>query len=414
MNWNNLIKQARRGFQTFTKSAEHIWKKRNHRYGTFIAMNELRAPVWAPRSYEKLATEAYQQNIIVYRCVNLISRGVASVPWHLQHKGQDLDQHPLLEILHRPNLMQAGASFFETFISHLLLSGNAFMEVIHGLKGSPIELHCLRPDRVRVVPGAQGFPQAYEYTVNGQRRVIPLEETSRQRSLLHMKLFHPLDDWYGMSPLEAAAKSIDQHNAVANHNLSLLQNGGRPTGAIIVKYGLSEDERGQLKDRLDHVYTGSPNAGKIMVIEGDMEWKEMGLSPKDMDFTEGKILSAREIAQAYGVPPMLVGIPGDSTFANFKEARYHLWEETILPLLDMLTDELNHWLVPLFGENLYLTHDLDSIPALALRRESTWRRFEDSSFLTINEKREGVGYSPIKNGHQLWGRRQINANENFK
>jgi HK97 family phage portal protein len=136
-------------------------------------------------------------------------------------------------------------------------------------------------------------------------------------------------------------------------------------------------------------------------MEGDFDWKEMGLSPKDLDFVEGKNISAREIAQAFGVPPMLVGVPGDATFANYREARFHLWEDTIIPLVEYITAELNLWLLPQFSENLRLAYDLDSIPALAPRREAAWAKIASADFLTINEKRQAVGYSPVSDGDRL-------------
>ena len=138
-----------------------------------------------------------------------------------------------------------------------------------------------------------------------------------------------------------------------------------------------------------------------MIFEGECEWREMGLSPKDLDFIAGKNLSAREIAQAFGVPPMLVGVPGDATFANYREARFHLWEDTIMPLLEFLVAELNLWLLPHFGENLCLGYDIDSIPALAPRREAAWNKISNADFLTLNEKRHAVGYSPIEGGDVL-------------
>ncbi|MBX9697540.1 MAG: phage portal protein, partial [Alphaproteobacteria bacterium] len=102
-----------------------------------------------------------------------------------------------------------------------------------------------------------------------------------------------------------------------------------------------------------------------------------------------------EIAMAFGVPPMLVGVPGDATYSNYREARLHLWEDTILPLLDYLTDELNRWLVPLFGDDLKLSYDIEGIPALAERRHETWQKLEHVSFLSTNEKREAIGYEAI-------------------
>jgi HK97 family phage portal protein len=366
-------------------------------------------PIWTPQNYTHLTEEGYTRNAIVYRCVNLIARGVSGVPLllykHAKGKRHEVENHPFLNLLQCPSPRQAGSAFIEAVVGYLLLSGNTYLEAVSGMDG-PCELYTLRPDRMRIVPGKHGTPQAYEYTVGGQKKVIPVNESTGQSSILHLKTFNPLNDWYGMSAIEAASRSIDQHNAVGGHNLALLQNGGRPSGALLVKPGpygqtLTQEQRQSLRSDLRKLYEGGHNAGKIMVLEGDCDWKEMGLSPKDLDFIEGKNVSAREIAQAFGVPPMLVGVPGDATFANYKEARFHLWEDTILPLVEFLVTELNLWLSPYFGHNLRLGYDLDSIPALAPRREATWAKIMSANFLTINEKREALGYTPLSNGDTL-------------
>lgn len=371
---------------------------------SLIAYNSIGRPVWTPKRYDRLAEEGFSKNVIVYRAVNLIARGAASVPWRLYQGDEQIYEHPLLDLLHHPNPAQGGAAFMETVLAFKLLAGNSYVEVVTGSDGYPAELYALRPDRVKIIPGRAGVPSAYEYSVNARSRIIPVNSTTGESDILHLKTFHPLNDWYGFSPVESAAGAIDQHNAVSDHNLSLLQNGGRPSGALKVCSGmnLNDEQRRSLRDDLRSVYEGSLNAGKLMVLEGNFEWQEMGLSPKDLDFIAGKNLSAREIAQAYGVPPMLVGVPGDATFANYREARYHLWEDTIIPLLDHLCDEFNHWLLPKFGQkDLYLAFDLESIPALAPRREKTWKQISDVSFLTINEKRRALGYEPVKGGDRL-------------
>jgi len=132
-----------------------------------------------------------------------------------------------------------------------------------------------------------------------------------------------------------------------------------------------------------------------------MDWVEMGLSPKDMDYISAKDTSARDIALAFGVPPMILGIPGDNTYANMKEARQALWEQTILPLLFKITSELNNWLLPQFEEGIVLSINEDVIPALAPRREAMWNRLENADFLTVNEKRAAVGYGPATNGDDV-------------
>jgi HK97 family phage portal protein len=374
--------------------------------GSLVACHFIGKPVWTPRRYEALTEEGYKKNVIVYRAVNLIARSAASVPWRLYENGKELIKHPLLDLIHCPNPRQAGAAFIESVLAYLLLSGNSYIEMVTGADQKPHELYPLRPDRVKVIPGRAGLPAAYEYAVNGKTRQLPVNPANGVSNVLHLKMFHPLNDWYGMSPLEAAGCAIDQHNTVSDHNLALLQNGGRPSGALIVNSKtqtneMTPDQRQSLRDDLRQLYEGEKNAGRMLILEGDFQWKEMGLSPRDLDFIDGKNLSAREIAQAYGVPPMLVGVPGDATFSNYKEARYHLWEDTILPLLDQLTDEFNLWLCSRFNSQLRLMYNIDAIPALAARREEAWAKFAAANFLTINEKRQALGYMPLPDGDTL-------------
>ena len=388
--------------------------------GNMMAVGTVGKPVFTPRNYEQLADEGYQRNVIVYRCISLIARGVASVPWLLYQKASggevEAEHHPLLDLLNCPSPRQAGSSFMECLVSHLHLSGNAYLWAMQNQNGDAEELHSLRPDRMTVIPDCNGHVQAYEYTVKGHKRTYLVDEKSGKSPILHIKLFHPLHDWYGLSPIEAAACSIDQHNAVSAHNLALMQNGGRPSGAFIIKPStnsmpLTDTQRSQLRDDLHRLYEGTKNAGRILMMEGDFAWQDMGLSPKDLDFIAGKSVSAREICQAFGVPPILAGIPGDATFANYREARFHLWEDTILPLLDYLTAEFNLWLTPFFGNNLRLGYDHDGIPALSPKRESAWAKICTADFLTINEKREAVGYSPISGGDKLAIQGEIHGTE---
>lgn len=388
---------------------KNFFKKKSSAVAPIIVQTGGMHPVWTPRRFDVLANEGYGKNVIVYRCVNVIARALSSVPWsvfHVYEQGHNekADNHDLLALMNNPSPLQAGSAFIEEVVSHLLLSGNAFVEVVNNEMGTPCELYCLRTDRVKVIPGHLGQIEGYEYTVNGKTQKMMRDRETGVLPVLHLKLFHPLNDFYGMSPLEAAACAIDQHNHVAGHNVSLLQNGGRPSGALILKnnpHGLSKEQRNDLRDDLRQLYQGGNNAGKIMILEGDFEWREMGLSPKDMDFLEGKNIAAREICQAFGVPPMLAGVPGDATFANYKEARLHLWEDTIIPLLEFLVAELNLWLTPQFEGDCRLAYDTDGIPALSIKREAFWQRINDSDFLTINEKRQAVGYPIIKEGDQL-------------
>jgi HK97 family phage portal protein len=263
----------------------------------------------------------------------------------------------------------------------------------------PNELHLLRPDRVAVIAGKGATAAGYRYSVGSQATDFPVDRISGKSRILHLKSFHPLNDWYGLSAVEAAAYSIDQHNQSGVWNQALLQNGARPSGALVVRSDsgggtLSEDQYNRVKTQIDDQFTGAINAGRPLLLEGGLEWREMSMTPKDMDFVESKHSSARDIALAFGVPPQLLGIPGDNTYSNLQEARLSLWEQTVVPLVNCTTAALSSWLALQFNEAVELVPDTDSISALAVRNQAIWDRVEKASFLSENEKRAAVGYGP--------------------
>lgn len=358
-------------------------------------------PVWMRREMSKFADEGYRRNVIAHRAVAMITTAAASVPWKLSERrartSRILEAHPLLTLLNTPNPLQGGTELCEALYAHRLIAGNSYLHAISPKDGSPLELHVLRPDRVAIIPSVGGVPKAYRYSIDGRSVDVPVDAISGQSRILHLKAFHPLDDWYGLSPMEAAAYSIDQHNQCGAWNQALLQNGARPSGALMVKAGegqsgsLSEMQYGRLKAQLNEQFSGAINAGRPLLLEGGLEWKEMSLNPKDMDFINIKHSSARDIALAFGVPPQLLGIPGDNTYANLKEARMALWEQTIIPLLQNVTDALNNWLVPMFDTSLTLSLDQDAIPIFAEKRDAYWERIANADFLSAEEKRKLLG-----------------------
>jgi HK97 family phage portal protein len=218
----------------------------------------------------------------------------------------------------------------------------------------------------------------------------------------HLKLFNPLNDWYGMSPIEAGSYAIDQNNEAMNWMQALLQNSARPSGALTVKDSgtLSDENFNRLKAQIEEQYSGSSNAGRPMLLEGGLDWKQMGLSPDDMSIIETKFSSARDVALAFGVPPQLLGIPGDNTYSNYAEARLAFWEDTALPLLQMIVNDWNNWLGSIYG--VEIKPDIDSIPAIAEKRLSMWQMADQSQDLTINERRALKGYGPIEGGDVLF------------
>ncbi|KLK92721.1 portal protein [Microvirga vignae] len=348
--------------------------------------------VWTPRDYTALAREGFQKNAIVHRAVRLVAEAAASLPLTLKQEGRDLAAHPLLTLFARPNAREGGQRFLESVYGHLMVSGNAYVEAV-GVDGVPAELYALRPDRMRVVPGSDGWPAAYEYTVGTETVRFSMGQGEAIPPILHLTLFHPADDHYGLSPMEAAATALDIHNAAGAWNKALLDNAARPSGALVVGGAtLTDAQFERLKNELEANYQGASNAGRPLLLEGGLDWKPLSLSPKDMDFVEAKAAAAREIALAFGVPPLLLGLPGDNTHANYAEANRAFYRQTVIPLVKRTMEAFAQWLSPGFGEVLQLEPDLDAIEALADERESLWRRVSSASFLSDDEKREAVGY----------------------
>jgi HK97 family phage portal protein len=247
----------------------------------------------------------------------------------------------------------------ELLYGHLQIAGNAYLESVPSTSGAPSELYALRPDRMRVIPGSQGWPEGYEYRVGAKS--IRFAQSEDAAPILHIKTFHPLDDHYGLSPLEAAAIPVDVHNAASRWNKALLDNAARPSGAVIYKSTdgntLSDDQAASLKHSLETQHQGAGNAGRPILLEGDLDWKPMGFSPTDMEFMKGKDAAAREIALAFGVPPLILGLPGDNTHANYAEANRAFTAQTIRPLVNKTLSALSHWLSPKFGGDLSIEPD---------------------------------------------------------
>ncbi|MEJ0062399.1 MAG: phage portal protein [Alphaproteobacteria bacterium] len=375
--------------------------------GPLIAWSQIGRAKWTPRRYDALAEEGFRKNVVAYRCISMVAGAAAQIPWLLYDgEGRELTSHPLLQILEQPNPLMDGVSFRENLFAAYQIAGNVYIEAVRPDSGAPRELYPLRSDRMRVVPGPTGFPQGYEYQAGGQTMRWNADPLTGASNILHVRHYHPLDDWYGLAPLEAALLAIDQHNAAGGWNQALLNNGARPSGALVFapKEGpahLSEEQVRRLKDQLDEYYQGARNAGKPMLLEGGLDWRPMSLSPQDMDWLKGRDAAARDIALAFGVPSQLVGLPDAQTYANIKEARLAFYEETVLPLAMRFVASFNHWIAPMFGDGLVLDLDLDEVSALAQRREAVWEKLQRVDFLTINEKRDAAGYGPLADGDRL-------------
>jgi HK97 family phage portal protein len=356
-----------------------------------------RVPSWAtpyqmgeaPRSYEAQVRASYLANPVAARAIRLISESAGGAPLVANPAG-----HPALALLASTGFGASGPGLLETLAAQLLLHGNAYVEAATGPDGLPAALFALRPERVTVEADSQGWPVGYVYRAGTAVTRYPAESLGDRAGLLHIRAYHPLDDHYGVGCLAAAAGAVDLHNSAAKWNRALLDNAARPSGAIMYQPGdgsaLSPEQYDRLKAEMETGFAGAANAGRPMLLEGGLSWQAMSLTPAEMDFARARDTAAREIALAFGVPPLLLGLPGDATYANYREANVALWRLTLLPLttriLSALSAHLQHW-----WPGLEVRVDRDAVPALSEDRERLWAQVSGAAFLSDAEKRAILG-----------------------
>ncbi|ARS29107.1 phage portal protein [Sphingomonas sp. KC8] len=337
-----------------------------------------------PRSYDGQIRDALNSNPVAQRAIRLVGESVRSLS--LVVTGAPETVADLL----KPAI--------EAMAIHLLLHGNGYVTIACDMDGDPLRLHVLRPERVTAETDAQGWPSAYCYRVGAAVQRLPIHDGMGKPGIVHLRGFNPIDDQYGLGCLDAAAGAVAIHNAATRWNKALLDNAARPSGAMVYDPGepgaaLSAEQFTRLKAEMEESFAGHGNAGRPMLLEGGLRWQSLSLSPADMDFVALKANAAREIALAFGVPPMMLGQPGDNTYANYAEANRAFWRLTILPMAGRILDGMGQALRA-WWPDLAIAVDLDRISELHSDREPLWRMAAQADFLSADEKREMLGFAP--------------------
>jgi HK97 family phage portal protein len=334
------------------------------------------------RSYEAQFDEVYRNNPVGQRSVRLVAGILGSLTVY-SAEGDDA----AAKLVDGALLEGIGAA--------LLLHGNAYVQALIDADDKPGELAMLRPERVSVEPDSNGWPIAYKYRAGGRTTRLAREDGLGRALVAHIRSLHPRDDHYGMGCLDAAIAAASVHNRASRWNKGLLDNAARPSGALTYETGdgslLSSEQFTRLKDELEAEFSGTANAGRPLLLEGGLKWQALSLTPADMDFVALKEGAARDIALAFGVPPVLVGLPGDATYANAREAGRALYRQTILPMAARILGELSAMLSGWMGK-VTLAVDSDQISELADDRAKLWEQVGAASFLSDMEKRAMLGF----------------------
>lgn len=365
---------------------------------------------WMKKDYRTLAREGYEKNVVAFHCISKISKAVADVPFIVQINGKEVENDKITQLLKRPNPTQSFSTFMRLAVTHKLISGNAYILGNKVSTGRIMELQLLRPDRVCIETNGYDIPIDYLYTIAGKQWRYIIDPVTLMSEVLHIKEPNPLCDLYGMSPISAAAMSVDQHNESSEWNKKLLENSARPPGVLTLKdkgdsaMALTKEQKDELREEINDKFAGYRNAGKIPILTFDMEWRNMGMSPTDMDWLNGKNSTARDICLAFGYPPFLLGMPEGATYNNVSEAKLALYEETIIPLVQNFMSEISHFLSTHQNQNITIVPNLDKVSALAPRRDNARKNARDdvtAGIITINEARAENDYDRVEGGDDI-------------
>jgi HK97 family phage portal protein len=403
----------------FQRMLNVVWEQKASAAGDVLVGYQSGRPAYSGVDYKSLNKEGYQKCMAVYACVERISNSVAHVPLNL-YRGkveiEDDENHPLLKRLQRPNPWTPGYLFWKSFVAFRLLNGNSYLErILRDSKNeattdpnSPqedpvLELWFHRPDMMKVQPSKYSTPEAYVLENAGKKKEWKANPITGESDILHWKTFNPTDLWNGQSPLATGIDAMMAFNKANDWNKHLLDNVAQPNGAFVYKPnaaqpgGMSQIQMDTLRKDLEEKLSGPKNARRPLILNG-LEWQTMSLTPLEMDWLNGKDSSIRDICNIFGVPAQMLGLKDAQTYSNYAEARQAFYMETVLPMLDELCDVLNHWLIPLYGDDLMIKPDHDDVDALAPSRYEYWDKVNGNNFLTINEKRDAVGYEEIPDG----------------
>jgi HK97 family phage portal protein len=358
-------------------------------------------PIQISRDFLAIAVDGYSRNPIFYRGCRLIIDSASDInidvvkrnsvpdpddPGATKTVWQDADdEHPMNKILEWPNDDINWHDFQETWLLHLILTGNAFV-----LKVKPNNmLQILRPDKVKVYPNDTGGVDHYEYIPNEQT-----QDTIKYNAdqILHSTLIDPVNNMDGVSPAEAVAESVALNNIARDWNKSKLENTVGLGGVFFGEAPLTENQQEEIEENvLQHA--GPSSAGRYALLDGVRDFQELSGTPKDMDWSTVMDLSAHEICMGLGIPKELLF--GQATYENQDQAIRQVYTRTILPLLGKIIDGLNHFLAPDYGTDVKFELDLEAITILQddLATKSAWiMELVKNRTITVNEGRDKMGW----------------------
>ena len=345
------------------------------------------------------------QTTAVYSCVRILSEAVASLPIHVYRytdTGKErVYTHPLYHLLHdEPNPEMTSFVFRETLMSHLLVWGNAYAQIIRDGNGKVLALYPLLPDKMEAERDEHG-QLYYIYTRNSDENPNFKEYGRvylREQDVLHIPGLG-FDGLVGYSPIAMAKNAVGMTLACEEYGASFFENGANP-GGVLEHPGVLKDPA-KVRESWQSVYGGSRNAGKVAVLEEGMKYQQIGIPPEEAQFLETRKFQINEIARLYRIPPHMVGDLDKSSFSNIEQqslefVKYTLdpwvirWEQSLQRAL-FLPQEKQEYFIKLNVDGLLRGDYQSRMNGYSVGRQNGWlsandiREMEDMNLIPKEE-----------------------------
>lgn len=342
------------------------------------------------------------QTTAVYACVRILAEAIASLPLHVYEYQDDggkklVHDHPLYYLLHdEPNPEMTSFVFRETLMSHLLIWGNAYAQIIRDGAGRALGLYPLLPDKMEVQRDDRGNIY-YVYSRNSDENPMFKEYGNiklKAEDVLHIPGLG-FDGLIGYSPIAMAKNAVGMTLACEEYGASFFANGANP-GGVLEHPGVLKDPS-KVRESWNSVYRGVNNAHKIAVLEEGMKYQQIGIPPEEAQFLETRKFQINEIARLYRIPPHMVGDLDKSSFSNIEQqslefVKYTLdpwvirWEQSLQRSL-LLPGEKGKYFIKLNVDGLLRGDYQSRMNGYAVGRQNGW--------FSANDIREMENMNPI-------------------
>jgi len=354
-----------------------------------------------PVDYTTLTTDGFKRNELVYRCISMRAQAYTEPVLRVQIGGEDAgDNHPLVQLIKSPWPKVSMSHLLKSRSIMLDIGGTAYWEKIRDRGGRVKGLAPIRPDRMSIIPSADGIA-SYKYKVGDFVTYFEPED------VIQFNYYDPISDFYGLAPLQVCARAADSDNERTDFTRSFFLNAAVPYGLLKTKVKLDEGETDRIKRKWKAEYGGVDNWHNIAVLDADADYQRLGLTQEEMSFPDLTNLAETRICMVFQIPPVLagsmVGIE-HSTYSNYAEARQQFWQDSMVPMVAELEDVLNQELAAEFGDNVSILIDVSEIKALQEDRTAIFDRVTKAyigGLLMQNEGREEMGFEQVPGGDEF-------------